>query len=134
MISGKVFAEYEKNGFKINSFTTDDLIASFEAFISIGASEDTANKLLILAIRDAANQGGKSFKSIQKTVETWIAFDMTTVDQVADFVNKRDAGEEIKKPTWTTGKIPVPSEEEKAKAKEYLAEMIEQVIANPKDE
>lgn len=123
-----VFEVLTEKGFDVNGFTAEYAKEWIELFFDHVGDMNVAINMAYLAVRDTANKGFKTSYAVKKTVETWIAFDLKTVEDITEFVKKQDDGGEVKKPTWTTGKIPVPSEEERREAKAYLAELIEQGI------
>lgn len=89
MLNKKVYEEYERLGFKYTDFTPGDLKTMLSQFIHIGADIREANILLILAIRDAAENGGVTNMAVGKTVETWIVNGIKTADQAKEYVDKK---------------------------------------------
>lgn len=89
MLSKKVYQEYERLGFKYTDFTPGDLKTMLSQFIHIGADVREANILLILAIRDAAANGGTTNMAVGKTVETWVVNGIATADQAKAYVDEK---------------------------------------------
>lgn len=90
MIDKKVYSEFQKMGFVVNDFMKQDLIEMHVMLTSVGATIRDANIMLILAIRDAASNGGTTSLSIRRTVELWSVLGFKNGDEVKAYVDKRD--------------------------------------------
>lgn len=90
MIDKKVYSEFQRLGFVVNDFMKQDLIEMHEILTIAGVTTRDANIMLILAIRDAASNGGTTSLAIRRTVELWAILGFKNGDEVKDYVDARD--------------------------------------------
>ncbi|WP_195332333.1 hypothetical protein [Weissella cibaria] len=81
----QIIIEWEKAGLKQNGFMYQDISEMYELVEHNTTSSDEANKLLILAIRAAANNGGKSALAVENNLRKWINAGATTALEVGEY-------------------------------------------------
>ncbi|MEY4666082.1 hypothetical protein [Weissella cibaria] len=81
----KVVIEWEKAGLKKSGFMFQDITEMYELAERNTESTEEANKLLILAIRAAAKNGGKSALAVENNLTKWINAGATTATEVGEY-------------------------------------------------
>ncbi|MGL5301465.1 MAG: hypothetical protein ACRC9Z_10355 [Weissella confusa] len=116
MINRKqILIEWDKAGILNNKYTFQDVNDQFEYAAHNTPNDDEANKLVILAIRKAGQNGGTSSATVDNNLRKWINAGATTADKVGEYERQRtsqvNAGR-YGQPLRQESSIELPSDDE----------------------
>ncbi|WP_419154484.1 hypothetical protein [Weissella bombi] len=81
----QIMVEWQKAGLKINGFTTGDINDIYDHLVHNADNEIEANKMFILAIRKAANNGAKTQWAVSNNANQWVQAGLTNADEVGEY-------------------------------------------------
>ena len=81
----QIIIEWKKAGLKENGFMFQDITELYELAVRNADSDEEANKLVILAIRAAAKNGGKTAMAVKNNLTKWLNAGATTAIKVGDY-------------------------------------------------
>lgn len=81
----QIIIEWQKAGLKENGFMFQDITELYELAVRNADSDEEANKLVILAIRAAAKNGGKTAMAVKNNLTKWLNAGATTATKVGDY-------------------------------------------------
>ncbi|TGE40433.1 hypothetical protein C6P26_10945, partial [Weissella confusa] len=68
----QIIIEWQKAGLKENGFMFQDITNLYELAVHNADSDEEAHKLIILAIRAAAKNGGKTAMAVENNLNKWL--------------------------------------------------------------
>lgn len=81
----QIIIEWQKAGLKENGFMFQDITELYELAVRNADSDEEANKLVILAIRAATKNGGKTAMAVKNNLTKWLNAGATTAIKVGDY-------------------------------------------------
>ncbi|CAM2811359.1 hypothetical protein WECO103172_04025 [Weissella confusa] len=84
----QIIIEWQKAGLKENGFMFQDITNLYELAVHNADSDEEANKLIILAIRAAAKNGGKTAMAVENNLNKWMNAGATNAMAVGEYESK----------------------------------------------
>ena len=84
----QIIIEWQKAGLKENGFMFQDITNLYELAVHNADSDEEANKLIILAIRAAAKNGGKTAMAVENNLNKWLNAGATNATAVGEYESK----------------------------------------------
>lgn len=81
----QIIIEWQKAGLKENGFMFQDITNLYELAVHNADSDEEANKLIILAIRAAAKNGGKTAMAVENNLNKWLNAGATNATAVGEY-------------------------------------------------
>ena len=81
----QIIIEWQKAGLKENGFMFQDITNLYELAVHNADSDEEANKLIILAIRAAAKNGGKTAMAVENNLNKWLNAGANNAMAVGDY-------------------------------------------------
>ena len=93
----QIIIEWQKAGLKENGFMFQDITNLYELAVHNADSDEEANKLIILAIRAAAKNGGKTAMAVENNLNKWLNAGATNATAVGEYESE---AQQIQKPRF----------------------------------
>lgn len=123
----QIMVEWQKAGLKINGFTSDDINDIYDHLVHNADDEIEANKMFILAIRKAANNGATTQWAVSNNANQWVQAGLTNADAVGKYEqeaqNMRSPGR-YGQPVKTETGINEPTNDEVQQQNDKLAKQL----------
>ena len=81
----QIIIEWQKAGLKENGFMFQDITNLYELAVHNADSDEEANKLIILAIRAATKNGGKTAMAVENNLNKWLNAGATNATAVGEY-------------------------------------------------